>query len=287
MQKFLDDNNQEIDSAFSLETISSFQGLVIESWGPSTRNPEYAKAFETLLNRLQKYGLPTIRVFVVSSRLIKAFPNIKNREILLNGNDPILLVNREVEKIRIAIGKKVAELKESPNDSKGGNRYKRILIYSPLINPSTWGQLATGGISVQKNVINDLVPTFDSELLDQQVDVIESHINKIPKGQNKPKKHSKKANLIERDPLVKAWVLQTANGICELCDSQAPFLKSNGKPYLEVHHVKRLASDGADKPSNAIAVCPNCHRALHYSSNCDELTEKSYQKVSRLTRECN
>lgn len=287
MQKFLDTNKQEIDSVFSLETISSYQGLVLESWGPSTRNPEYAKAFETLLKRLQEFGLPTIRVFVVSSRLTKVFPSIVDREIFLNKNNPISLVNREVEEIRINIGQKVAELKESPNNNKGGNRYKRILIYSSLVSSLTWSKLATGNISTENNVIKDLVPIFDYELLDQQVEAIEPYINEVPEGQNKPKRHPKNANIIERDPLVKAWVLQKANGICELCDSKAPFIKSNGKPYLEVHHVKRLANNGADKISNAIAVCPNCHRALHYSSNCDELTEKLYQRVSRLVRQCN
>ncbi|WP_342542729.1 HNH endonuclease signature motif containing protein [Paenisporosarcina sp. FSL H8-0542] len=35
-------------------------------------------------------------------------------------------------------------------------------------------------------------------------------------------------------------------------------------PYLEVHHIKRLADNGEDSVENAIAVCPNCHRELHF-----------------------
>lgn len=286
MPKFIDDNKQEINSEFSLETLSNMEGLVIESWGPSTRNPEYAKAFETLLMRLKKFGLPSIQVFVVSNRLITVFPNINDREILFDG-EPISLINCETEAIRLRIGKGVAKLRESPSASKGGNRYKRILIYSPLINSSTWEEIATSNVQHSNNAIVGIAPTSDRVLFDQQVDIIELCIEKAPSGQPQPNRSDKQVNLIERDPLVKAWVLQKARGVCELCDSHSPFLKSNGKPYLEVHHINHLANGGSDTISNAIAVCPNCHRALHYSAERDELTENSYHKIERLVRECN
>lgn len=285
MPKFVDNNGREINSEFSVETISNFQGLIIESWGPSTRNPEYAKAFEALLLRLKNFGLPTIKVFVVSKHLIKVFPNIADREIFVD-NKQISLLNDEIEYIRVSIGKGVSELKESQN-SKGGNRYKRILIHSPLINSSTWEKLATSNILDDENVMIRLAPTSDLELLEQQVDAIESFIKEVPKGQRQPNRSQKKADLIERDPIVKAWILQVANGICELCNSNSPFVKDNGKPYLEVHHVKHLALGGSDSVSNVTAVCPNCHRALHYSNRRDELTDRLYLKVERLVRECN
>ena len=44
-----------------------------------------------------------------------------------------------------------------------------------------------------------------------------------------------------------------------------PFLKINGARYLEVHHLKRLADGGSDTIENAVAVCPNCHRELHFN----------------------
>ena len=69
----------------------------------------------------------------------------------------------------------------------------------------------------------------------------------------------------ERNPDVVAEVLIQAKGICQACKQPAPFLKkSNGEPFLEVHHVKRLADGGEDTVENAIAVCPNCHRHAHY-----------------------
>lgn len=69
----------------------------------------------------------------------------------------------------------------------------------------------------------------------------------------------------ERNSDVVAEVLDRAQGVCQTCNKPAPFLKkSNGNPYLEVHHVKQLADGGEDTVANAIAVCPNCHRKAHH-----------------------
>lgn len=68
-----------------------------------------------------------------------------------------------------------------------------------------------------------------------------------------------------RNADVVAEVLHRAQGVCERCKRRAPFLKRKDKtPYLEVHHVRRLAEGGEDTVENALATCPNCHRELHY-----------------------
>lgn len=69
----------------------------------------------------------------------------------------------------------------------------------------------------------------------------------------------------KRNPDVIAEVLIRADGVCEQCDQHAPFKRaSDGTPFLEVHHIIRLADGGEDTVDNTIAVCPNCHRELHY-----------------------
>ena len=71
----------------------------------------------------------------------------------------------------------------------------------------------------------------------------------------------------KRNPDVVAEVLIRASGVCENCNQPAPFIRAkDGTPYLEVHHKIRLASGGEDTIANAIAVCPNCHRELHFGS---------------------
>ena len=83
-----------------------------------------------------------------------------------------------------------------------------------------------------------------------------------------PKLPEKVARLVEtfkRSPYVVAEVLHRAAGVCGSCLKAAPFTrKKDGAPYLEVHHRKQLAHGGEDTVANAIALCPNCHRELHY-----------------------
>nr|WP_246290727.1 HNH endonuclease signature motif containing protein [Paraburkholderia fynbosensis] len=68
-----------------------------------------------------------------------------------------------------------------------------------------------------------------------------------------------------RNPDVVAEALFRAAGTCEGCGSVAPFIRrADGSPYLEVHHRLPLAMGGEDTISNAVALCPNCHRAAHH-----------------------
>lgn len=67
----------------------------------------------------------------------------------------------------------------------------------------------------------------------------------------------------ERDPYVSLLAKYMANGICDLCGEQAPFVDSKGKPYLETHHIDWLARGGEDSIENTVALCPNCHRRMH------------------------
>lgn len=106
-----------------------------------------------------------------------------------------------------------------------------------------------------------------------------------PQGRQNPKSRSGKSTLYDRDPAVVAWVLNLASGICESCGCEAPFLTGDDKPFLEVHHVRKLADNGSDTVENAVAVCPNCHRALHHAVNRLARTQSLYEKVDRLIQE--
>ena len=69
----------------------------------------------------------------------------------------------------------------------------------------------------------------------------------------------------KRNADVIAEILSIANGICERCKAKAPFIrKKDNTPYLEVHHKKTLATGGKDTVKNSEALCPNCHRELHF-----------------------
>jgi 5-methylcytosine-specific restriction protein A len=85
-----------------------------------------------------------------------------------------------------------------------------------------------------------------------------------------------------RDPNIVGWVLEAARGICEVCSEPAPFLKEDGEPYLEVHHVRWLSEGGPDTTDNAVACCPNCHRKLHFSANRSSLRKQIMTTVTRI-----
>ena len=71
-----------------------------------------------------------------------------------------------------------------------------------------------------------------------------------------------------RNPDVIERVRRRAGGICEKCGNKAPFFRrSDGSPYLEIHHVIPLSEDGDDTASNVAALCPNCHREVHYGKD--------------------
>jgi hypothetical protein len=118
-------------------------------------------------------------------------------------------------------------------------------------------------------------PESDPEKLDHKVRRIKS-LSDLPRpdGVNNPLRTTRSVELIERSPLVKAWVLREANGVCQLCEQIGPFKDRDGQPFLEVHHIKPLAESGEDSVSNAVALCPNCHRRCHYGSDRQEIAVK-------------
>ena len=92
-----------------------------------------------------------------------------------------------------------------------------------------------------------------------------SRAERLAKAPRIPAQHLVIQVVFRRNPDVVAEVLERANGKCELCNCPAPFLRtSNQAPYLEVHHMVKLADGGEDTVDNAVAACPNCHRKAHH-----------------------
>lgn len=69
---------------------------------------------------------------------------------------------------------------------------------------------------------------------------------------------------MQRSRDVVLYALARAAGLCECCNLEAPFVRGDGRPYLEVHHMNRLTDGGPDLPEAVAAICPNCHRQAHY-----------------------
>lgn len=107
---------------------------------------------------------------------------------------------------------------------------------------------------------------FEEEIEISKRDSSEKRNQRLSKIENtKPDIYITTIPRFRRNPDVAAEVLLRAKGKCEKCKNKAPFIKkSNNTPYLEVHHIISLSDCGDDTVTNCIAVCPNCHRKLHF-----------------------
>lgn len=114
---------------------------------------------------------------------------------------------------------------------------------------------------------------------------VEKSLNKDPLGvilkefccSTKAKEHrTANINRIIRNPNVVAVALRLAKGVCQGCNQKGPFVRrgnfidSDCTLYLEVHHIIPLSDGGEDKLDNVCALCPNCHKLLHFGRQNDK-----------------
>ena len=157
---------------------------------------------------------------------------------------------------------------------------KNAIDFRPIVsklelfenNPEKWGTKLQGFNNIKElseydfiiieNFINDM--SFQ-ETIDNSINDDISRKKRLASANKIPEQTVAKVIRYRRNPDVVAAVLIRANGICEECYKEAPFLRvKDNSPYLEVHHKIQLSQKGEDTVENAIAVCPNCHRKLHY-----------------------
>lgn len=132
----------------------------------------------------------------------------------------------------------------------------------------------------------DFLPTEDENELSLKVEHLRHKKTfSIPEGLLQPERSVRSTQSYKRDPLVIAWILENANGVCEGCGNIAPFKTPSDDPYLEIHHVHWLSKGGPDTISNSVALCPNCHQRCHHSSNSDLFSEMLYSRIPRLIKQ--
>ena len=101
------------------------------------------------------------------------------------------------------------------------------------------------------------------------------------------KTYSTTVTVRARDSAIRSYAIERSLGICESCDTPAPFTTRNGLPYLEVHHIISLSEGGADHPENVAAVCPNCHRRTEKSQDSKEFNNKIMIKILKKEKSFN
>ncbi len=89
-----------------------------------------------------------------------------------------------------------------------------------------------------------------------------------------------KRRYYERSKDVRRYVLARSKGICEACGKPAPFVRSDETPYLEPHHTHMISESGPDNPRWVGAICPNCHRQIHYGRDGKVKNERLQQYIT-------
>jgi predicted HNH restriction endonuclease len=105
---------------------------------------------------------------------------------------------------------------------------------------------------------------FNQEIKASFRDTSSARQQRLKNSSKIPEKIQVTTTLYKRNADVVAEVLKQAKGVCAHCKKPAPFLRKDGIPFLEVHHIEPLAYGGKDIIENAEALCPNCHRKKHF-----------------------
>jgi 5-methylcytosine-specific restriction protein A len=102
-----------------------------------------------------------------------------------------------------------------------------------------------------------------------------------PPGNQAPDRALQKGYSYKRDPKVRAYVIKRAKGCCEYCGKQG-FEMSNGKHYVEAHHIIALSEQGPDTSQNFIALCPDHHREAHFGAEAEALEQQFLNKLKSI-----
>nr|GFA57388.1 hypothetical protein [Tanacetum cinerariifolium] len=129
-------------------------------------------------------------------------------------------------------------------------------------------------------------------------------IKNPPEGFARPQQSASSRSMFVRDPAVRAWVRQQAQGICEGCGESAPFLM-NGVPFLEIRsadpNVFELNRTGVHSSLHAserrkgrpiaaaqsadISISATPHREQAHSYSCSSAHQISTLTDSRKTKD--
>lgn len=283
------DNGERLDANFLLQSTGDTFYLIMESWGGGTppRNPDYNGALEMLLARLGNIQAKLQSCVLDSARVQHLAPYDR---LLYMADYPYPIVLSEVKDFS-DLRRKIRGA-QRPFGGNGGSRIRLHLSLSSPLSITALERLLVGpdGAVVQETDPWNEDPTEDPQLLEVRVRKVRSNISKNserdhlqpPVGSPGGKQITGTARFFTRDPNVIAWVLEEANGTCEVCEKPAPFQKLNGDHFLEVHHVRTLAEGGPDTVDNTLAACPNCHRELHHGIKRESLRTSVIARIVRL-----
>jgi 5-methylcytosine-specific restriction endonuclease McrA len=187
-------------------------------------------------------------------------------QLALASNIPVVGVLKDVHSGRCSL-EHVFDCDESREQVDGSALWLRLSPRGPV--DFDVREVDIRQIILQEDAISPLVVVnqqFDAAVQQSSLRSAAQRKARLSNAPRLPKRIEVTTTVFVRNPDVVVEALLRARGICERCNDPAPFARrSDGSPYLEVHHRIPLAVGGEDTVENAIALCPNCHRAAHYA----------------------
>ncbi len=185
----------------------------------------------------------------IGDQVLEGNPGYKNGLLYYSGTNGIEVHFFEVLKKAVYTYRGVVKLVDKPYKDRqpDDNGNIRDVWMFPVMPISECAQ----------DISHELTEQEISKLSDKELAryTVVKNVNKEPK--------TTETVIYYRDPYLKQMVKRIADGKCQYCGADAPFMDKQGEPYLETHHVKWLADGGKDVIDNVVAICPNCHRKVH------------------------
>jgi predicted HNH restriction endonuclease len=156
-------------------------------------------------------------------------------------------------------------------------------------------------------LLNDLDSAEVNELLEEVEDIkkvedaepIEDDEELRKTNERKPEKTTVgKKDVYKRDYRVSKTALKNANGECAYAKAinkkHITFSTDRTDNYLEAHHFVPMKAQSdfegnLDRTENVIALCPNCHSAIHYGTLKikEKMIEQLYKKHKSKLKKAN
>jgi len=147
--------------------------------------------------------------------------------------------------------------------------------YQYFLNPEEKSKFAQ---KQTENIVDDIndyeddaqVNEADHYNSEQEIDVSSNRVPILKPGSNVNHRY-------QTDPKLAKTILQLAEYKCELkvtlpTENHATFETSGNHVYLEAHHLipmkaqKDFPGQNLDRVENIVALCPTCHKAVHYGT---------------------
>ena len=165
---------------------------------------------------------------------------------------------------------------EDDTDENKSVRFLWFLIPVDSENQDEWAPEIVAAPVLDLPINEPAAPRNNQKLLDNYAKLSQVFVDESAEqvAGSKPTRRFKRS----RD--ARDLVIARSQYKCEYdkCTGMPPDVDSRGNPILQVDHIVSLAEGGSDRPSNMIAICPNCHVAKTIGQNRSRIA-KEFKKI--------